>query len=199
MNLPFTKQARNTSQNILQKNAAFDVQKAFAIQVFTTAISTWGQGILEACKTASDVTGFSNESIRRWASSYFMFIESFPAPCDIDRDSIEQELSSNRGTGSGNQSSIIHDEHFRQKAREFVRANAYKKGEPNLTAHGFKFWIDNTYGVNVCDDMLGCGSICWDFPRSAIRKVCFSMGTIVKMSRIGQNFWTSYSSMTTSL
>ncbi len=140
-------------EEYIAKNAAFDMQKAFAIRVFTTAVSTWGKGILEACTLASEVTGFSAECIRRWASSYFIFIGSCPGPLNnLDRDVIEQELLSDRGTGSGNQSLLIHDEEFKLKAREFVRKNTCKKGEPNLTAHTFQVWIESTYSVTVCDE-----------------------------------------------
>ncbi len=61
-----------------------------------------------------------------------------------------QELASNRGTGCGNHSYLIHEERFRLKAREFVRSNATKKGEPNLTSQQFRDWIKAKFNVSVC-------------------------------------------------
>ena len=113
-------------------------------------MSTWGKGIVEAATLASQVCGFSAETIRRWGSSYFISIGAFPGPPEnIDNEFIYHELSSDRGHGVGNESLIIHDEEFQIKAREFVHSNAYKKGEPNLTTRGFRDWIQTSFNVSV--------------------------------------------------
>ena len=39
--------------------------KAIAITVFSTAVSSWGMGIIEAALKAADVTGASVKSIHR--------------------------------------------------------------------------------------------------------------------------------------
>ena len=73
-------------EEYIAKNAAFDTQKAFALQVLATAMSTWGKGIVEAATLASQVCGFSAE------------IGAFPGPPEnIDNEFIYHELSSDRG------------------------------------------------------------------------------------------------------
>ena len=44
------------------------------------------------------------------------------------------ELTSERGKACGNPTAIIHDVEFCIAAREYIRSNAYRKGEPNLMA-----------------------------------------------------------------
>ncbi len=133
----------------ITKNTPTDLNKAFTIKIMTTAMDTWGCNITEAAKMAADVSGCSAETVRQWASSFFIAIGGSPE--NIDADFVYEELSSHRGHGSGNQSYIIHDEDFRLRAREFVRSHASIKGEPNLTVHQFRDWIEATFGVCVCD------------------------------------------------
>ena len=47
---------------------------------------------------------------------------------------------------------IIHNEDFKLAARSFVRENAYRKGEPNMTVQTFKDWIKSTYDLDVCHE-----------------------------------------------
>ena len=37
------------------------------------------------------------------------------------------------------------------KATKYIRANGYKKGEPNLTLHQFIGWVKQGYGVSICE------------------------------------------------
>ena len=48
--------------------------KAIAITVFSTAVCSWGMGILEAAQKATDVTGAFDQSIRKWAAMYFTYM-----------------------------------------------------------------------------------------------------------------------------
>ena len=68
-------------------------------------------------------------------------------PENVTDDDIEAELSSGRGRDVP--SSLIFDENFQLDARSFVRSNACKKGEPNLTIADFTAWIERTYGHTV--------------------------------------------------
>lgn len=68
---------------------------------------------------------------------------------DIDDEFVELELSSDRGKASVHDS-LIHSEEFKLAARTYVRENAYKKGEPNMTTCMFKQWIHDKFNVNVC-------------------------------------------------
>ncbi len=133
----------------ITKNATIDMQKAFAIRFFTTAVDELGFNITEAAKFASAATGFSAERVRKWAFSFFTAVGG--SQQDVDAEFVYEELSSDRGNGCGNQSYIIHDEDFRLQAREYVRSNCSKKGEPNLMALQFRDWIEATFGVKVCN------------------------------------------------
>ena len=140
-------------ENYIQRNTEWAIQKASAIRIMTTALSVWGKSILEAAKLAADVTGFSAEVVRRWAASYFTSLFEYAAnPTNIPDAEVKNLLSSDRGHSSPCPQSLIHDEDFQQSARAFVRSNANKKGEPNLTVHDFASWVRSTYSIDICDE-----------------------------------------------
>ena len=125
-----------------------------ATQLMAAAVTKLGKEILEAAKFASAVTGFSHEVIRRWAFSYLTTLSQYPGSLDdIDDQFIEAELSSERGKACGNPTAILHDEEFQLAARTFVRNNAYRKGEPNLTTDMFCKWINDSYSVVISAEM----------------------------------------------
>ena len=137
--------------NFVSKNVSWDVQKAVAIQIMTSAMTELGKGIVDAAKFAAATTGFSQEVVRRWAFSYFTALNQYPGSIDdLDLDFIETQLSSERGKGCGNADSILHDEEFQLSARKYIRSNAYRKGAPNLTTEMFCKWIKDEFGVEVC-------------------------------------------------
>ena len=130
-------------------NVGLETHKAFALLVFSTAITTWGLGILGAAQRVSDVTGVSAYTVRKWASLYYLALIGTP-PDDIDNKMVGDLLSSEKGKHCGNAGSILHDEEFRLSAREFVHCHAYKRGEPNMTTKDFSDWIEERFGVSVC-------------------------------------------------
>ena len=134
--------------NYVERNVTTDMNKAFSLQVFTAGITLWGLGIIEAASRASDVTGVSAYSIRKWASHYYMSVDV--APESIDHDMMVDLLSSERGRGSKLAGSLLTDEDFRLAAREYVRQNSCVRGEPNMTSEAFCDWISSTYGVTIC-------------------------------------------------
>ena len=135
----------------IERNTEYEMQKAFVIQVFITSILTWKLGILDAIQKAADVSGFSVWSVRKWVSGFLQSIEGVPLD-DIDDETVTLLLSSERGKTCKNPGSLINDEEFRLKAREFVRSHAYKRGEPNLTADMFNAWMKETYKLEVCSE-----------------------------------------------
>lgn len=135
--------------NYIERNITTEMQKAIAIQLFSTATKCWGKGILEAASLAADVTGVSAFTIRKWASEYYLSLVDV-APDSVDLDDIGSRLSSNRGKFCKLGNSLLCDEEFRLKAREFVRANAYVRGEPNMTSQAFRNWIQSTSTVTIC-------------------------------------------------
>ena len=68
---------------------------------------------------------------------------------DIDDEFVELELLSDWGKSSVHDS-LVHNEEFKLAARSYVRENAYKKGEPNMTVCTFKQWIYDKFNVEVC-------------------------------------------------
>ena len=81
--------------NYIERNITTEMQKAIAIQLFSTATKCWGKGILEAASLAADVTGVSAFTIRKWASEYYLSLVDV-APDSVDLDDIGSRLSSNR-------------------------------------------------------------------------------------------------------
>lgn len=106
-----------------------------------TAISEWECSITEAASRAADCTGFTVETVRQWAFSYITMAPSE----NISDEYIAQELACNRGCHDSHTDSLVDDEEFQLAAREFVRKNANRKGERNLTCKMFTEWVQNNY------------------------------------------------------
>ena len=48
--------------------------------------------------------------------------------------------------------SLISDEDFQLSARTYVRSNACKKGEPNLTSDMFAVWVKQKYDHDISEE-----------------------------------------------
>ena len=136
----------------IQRNASYEVQKAWAISVMGTAMSTWANGIMEAAKYAAECTGFSVETIRRWATSFFL-TEYWAEPDSTTDDVLTEELASERGHSPTYLSSLIHNEEFKFEARTYMRMHACRKGEPNVTLAMFAKWVQENYGVTIKEEV----------------------------------------------
>ena len=132
-------------QGYIQRNAQYEIQKASAISIMATAISDWGCSITEAARRAADCTGFYPGTVYRWASAYFAS-SSF-----VSDENITEHLSSDRGNRDTHTGTLLHSEEFQLAACSFVRSNACRKGQPNLTSQMFADWIDSTYGKRIHD------------------------------------------------
>ena len=76
--------------NFVSKNVSWEVQKAVAIQIMTSAMTEPGKGIVDAAQFATATTGFSQEVVHRWAFSYFT---EYPGSLDdLDLDFIATQL-----------------------------------------------------------------------------------------------------------
>ena len=126
--------------------------KGIAIMVFSTAVSSWGMGILQAAQKAADVTGVFVHSVRKSAAMYFECMIGTAAE-EMDDTAVEILLSSDRGKGVANQLSLIHDEQFRLQAREYVRANSCQRGKPNLMADVFQKWVQEQFECEISTEM----------------------------------------------
>ena len=78
----FLTKGRSTYATLYLKNVSWEVQKAVAIQIMTSAMTELGKGIVDAAQFAAAATGFSQEVVRRWAFSYFTTLNEYP--CSLD-------------------------------------------------------------------------------------------------------------------
>ena len=136
----------------IQRNTSYEVQKAWAISVMGTAMSTWANGIMEAAKYAAECTGFSVETIRRWATSFFL-TEYWAEPDSTTDDVLTEELASEHGHSPTYLSSLIHNEEFKFAARTYMCMHACRKGEPNVTLATFAKWVQENYGVTIKEEV----------------------------------------------
>ncbi len=139
----------HTLQTRTERNTSFVTQKAVALQMFGACIST-GMGILEACKLAGLATGFSDQSIRKWAQEiYADFFGILSSLEDLTDKRLDDELESGRGKHP-KWLSLIQDENFRCDLRNLVVEKGYVKGRPNLTLQDVITWLKEKYEVDVC-------------------------------------------------
>ena len=133
----------------VKRNVPFEVQKAIAITIMTTAIAKWGSCIVDAASHAADCMGFNEESVRIWACA---LIDTPLSPDDnLDDARVTEMLSSDRGHYDHYVDSLVNDEAFQLEARSFVRKHACRKGEPNLTSADFSAWIQAKYNTTIHD------------------------------------------------
>lgn len=132
----------------VEQNISHEMLKSMVIKVFSTAINSWGMSILQAAQYAEDVTGVAVYTARKWVATYYLPLVGV-RPDDIDREFMDDLLFSERGRSCGNPGSILHDEEFRLLAQEFVRENAYKRGQPNMTLNDFRNWVERSYNVHI--------------------------------------------------
>ena len=153
--------------------------KTFAILLFSIAITSWQEKIVEVSEMAGEVVGFSNPKI---VSFFISSMESYHWPSeDMDMDFVKEELASDRGHGTGNTGHIIHDEEFQLEACKFVRANSCKKGEPNLNVEQFRQWMKSSYSRTVSWDTARNGSGFLDSHHTTTRRVSFFMAMNMRM------------------
>ena len=114
------------------------------------SVQEMGKGIVESSEIAAEIVGLSAQSILRWTRSLFISLATWSEPIgNFDDGQIEHQLSSEQGCGSANHSSLVHDERFQLKAREFGRQHANKKGEPNMTVAMFQQWVQDTFDKDI--------------------------------------------------
>ena len=137
-------------EGYIERNTENAIQRAIGIQVFIKAATTWGYGILQALQMAADVTGASTRSVRKWANAFIESVVGISPDAVTDEAITDLLLFESGRTKASWQRSLINDEEFRLKAREYVRSRAHRRGEPNLTANMFLGWIQEIYHVDVC-------------------------------------------------
>ena len=136
--------------SFIEQNASFELQKALGIVLMGTAMKDWGEGICDAAIKASQVSGYSDRTIRSWMQSYMQSIFNVLSHGneDITSKEVEYILSSERGEFPKYET-LVHDEEFKMHACSYIRSNACKKGEPNLTTGMFSEWVNKEYNQSI--------------------------------------------------
>ena len=93
---------------------SFELQKALGIVLMGTAMKDWGEGICDAATKASQVSGYSDRTIRSWMQTYMQSIFNVLSHGneDITSKEVEYILSSERG-GFPKYETLVHDEEFK--------------------------------------------------------------------------------------
>ncbi len=159
----------------VEQNIGHEMLKSMVIKVFSTAINSWDMSILQAAQYAADVTGISVYTARKWVATYYLSLVGV-TPDDIDREFMDDLLSSERGRSCGNPGSIVHDEEFRLCAREFVHENAYKRGQPNMTLNDFRNWVETSYNVHISIETARAWLISLGFDKKSHHKSVYFDG-----------------------
>ena len=94
--------------------------KSTVIKVFSTAINSWNMSILQAAQCAADVSGVTAYTARKWVATYYLSLIGVNLH-NVDREFINDLLSSERGRACGNYDSLLHDEEFRLHAHVQAR------------------------------------------------------------------------------
>ena len=134
-------------EKLVERDIISEMHNAYAIHVFSVAVTKWGLGILQSSEYAADVTGASSFCVRKWASVYYLSLVD-TSPDDIDAEMVQSLLVSDRGRSKRSEI-LFHDEGFRLDAREFVRENGYVRGKPNMTCQMFRDWIHETQDLKI--------------------------------------------------
>ena len=83
-------------------------------------------GIVDAAREAGSIVGYSDRTVRDLRKQFW------------DNEGMLDE----RRQGKYEQMMVCKDEQLNKKAAEWVRENAFKKGEPNMTAQSYCLWLN---------------------------------------------------------
>ena len=110
------------------------------------AVKTLRLNLSEASKFSSDITGNSDRVIQKWALEFLLSYS-------LDEDNLDESFfSNNRGKHNKVENSLVTQEDFIDEARQFIRENANKRGQPNLTCKDFAGWVSNKWQVDIAEE-----------------------------------------------
>ena len=102
-------------------------RKMLAVTLMESFKTRQKMNVKEAATEAGSIVGFSEKTIRKYRNDFF---------------SNQGSLTPHR-QGKYERHCVYHDEHLNHKAAEWVRANAFSKGQPNMTAQTFCDWVNS--------------------------------------------------------
>ena len=56
----------------VEQNISYEIIKSMVIKVFSTTSNLWGMNTLQAAQYATDVTGVTVYTARRWVGTYYL-------------------------------------------------------------------------------------------------------------------------------
>lgn len=68
----------------VEQNISHEMLKSMVIKVFSTAMNSWSMSILQAAQYATEVTGVSVYTARKWVATYYLSLVGV-RPDDVDR------------------------------------------------------------------------------------------------------------------
>ena len=102
-------------------------RKMLATCLFMSFQKRQKMSVMDAAQEAASITGFNERTVRAYAKEF------------NDNNCSFKETRQ----GKYERMCILNDEGLRERASEFVRANAFKKGEPNMTSVSFLKFVNN--------------------------------------------------------
>ena len=117
-------------------------RKVLATLLFTSFKNQQKMSTMDAAQEAASITGFNEKTVRAYAKEF-----------------VENKFSfKETRQGKYERMCILNDEGLRERASEFVRENAFKKGEPNMTSVMFLEFVN--------ERLLPSHHLSLNFPRS---------------------------------
>ena len=104
-----------------------DQRRMLAVILIESFKTRQRMNVKEAAQEAGSIVGFNEKTVRRHRNEFFKNKGCLPESRQ----------------GKYERHCIYHDEDLNQKAREWVREHAFKKGEPNMTAAAFCEYANN--------------------------------------------------------
>ena len=105
-----------------------ETRQMFAVRLMDLLITDHNYLKTKAAEESANVIGVNEKTVRRWHTEFYSSGGCFK---EDDRGVYERLC-------------VLSDENCRKITLEWVRCNAYKKGEPIMTASDFLLWINNT-------------------------------------------------------
>ena len=105
---------------------SLDDRRMLAVLLTESFRTRQKMGIVDAAREAGSIVGYSDRTVRDLRKQFW------------DNEGMLDE----RRQGKYDQMMVYKDEELNKKAAEWVRENAFKKGEPNMTAPSFCVWLN---------------------------------------------------------
>ena len=118
-----------------------DDRRMLAVLLMESFINRQKMQVVDAAREAGSIVGYTDRTVRTLRKQFW------------DNNGMLEE----RKQGKYARMTVYGDEELNKKAAEWVRANAFRKGQPNMTAQSFCVWVN--------EDLLPSSHLLPHFPR----------------------------------